>query len=289
MARVSLWLLLLITSLSSCQFYRRDIMFRTDGAPDTTVVKKHLTLAKENFKILPFDWIDLKVYSNNGESLVDPNSEFGRQVGASGTGSAVGGGAGGAGAQLLLNPMFIGSTNPGRYLVNSDGIVTLPLVGKVKLNGLTYRQADSLLAEKYSNYYEDAFVITRTANRRCVVLLGAGGLTTTALQTTGRVVTLTDEGLGLVEVLMLAGGVPSFSDVSQIKIIRAGNLNNPKVEVVNLQYLTSAQNADLRIFPNDIVYIEPVRRPVVDFLRDYVPLVTLPITSFVAVFLLFNR
>lgn len=264
-------------------------MFRTDGSPDSTVIKKHVSLAKENFKILPFDWIDLKVYSNNGESLVDPNSEFGRQVGASGSGGAIGGGAGGAGAQLLLNPMFIGSTNPGRYLVNSDGIVTLPLIGKVKLKDLTYRQADSLLAEKYSNYYEDAFVITRTANRRCVVLLGAGGLATSALQTTGRVVTMTDEGLGLVEVLMLAGGVPSFSDVSQVKIIRGGNLNNPKVDVVNLQFLASTKEADLRVFPNDIVYIEPVRRPVVDFLRDYVPLVTLPLTAFLAVFVIFNR
>jgi polysaccharide export outer membrane protein len=286
MARASLWLIVfLVAGLSSCKFYKRDILFRSDGTPDTVLVAAQQKLARVNFQIQPFDWIDVKVYSNGGESLVDPNSEFGKQVGVSGGGAMSGAGGN---AQMALTPILLGTINMGRYLVNADGDVSLPLIGRQKLANLTYRQADSLLAEKYSNFYEDAFVITRTANRRCIVLSGGGGLTLTAGFTSGRMVPLTDEGISLIEAITISGGVPAYTDMSKIKVIRGGDLKNLKVETINLQSMQAMASADTRVFPNDIIYIEPVRRPVIDFLRDVTPLISVPL-SILTVLLLIYR
>jgi polysaccharide export outer membrane protein len=266
MARTSLLLFVLVISFSSCSFYRRDLLFRSEEGADTVLIKaQQQQWQRVNFVVLPFDWIDVKVYSNGGESLVDPNAEFGKQIGVS-----VGGANNNAGSQLSQFPALLGTINPNRYLVNGDGEATLPLIGRIKLSNYTYRQVDSILSEKYSNYYEDAFVITRTSNRRCIVLTGGGGLTLTSAFTSGRVVPLMDEGISVLEAITLAGGVPPYTDMSKIKIIRGGNLLKPKIEVVNLQYVSTVSKSDTRVFPNDIVYIEPVRRPAIDLDRKSV-------------------
>lgn len=244
--------------------------------PDSLLLKAKGDLTYKNHKILPFDWIDVRVQTNNGEALIDPNFELRRQINGANAMMMAGGMQGGMGGGGVANAMLIGTINPNRYLVNSDGGVNLPMIGRVQLAGLTYRQADSLLSERYSNFYEDAFVVCRTSNRRCIVLSGSGGLNLNAAMTTGQVVSLPNEGLSLVEVLALAGGIPAYSDASNIRVIR-GDLRNPKVMVINLQSINSMRESDLRILPNDIVYVEPVRRPAIDALRDIAPLIT---TSF---------
>lgn len=279
--------LALLFSTFSCKVYKRDILFKTEGMPDSLLLKAKGDLAYKNYKILPFDWIDVRVQTNNGEALIDPNFELRRQInGANGMmmGGMQNGAMGGGG---VANAMLIGTINPNRYLVNSDGAVTLPLIGRVQLAGLTYRQADSLLAERFSNFYEDAFVVCRTSNRRCIVISGSGGLTLNSAMTTGQVVSLPNEGLSLIEVLALAGGIPAYSDASNIRVIR-GDLRNPRVSIINLQTINSMREADLRILPNDIIYVEPVRRPAIDALRDIAPLISTSL-SLLTLFIVFFR
>lgn len=288
MARTALWFLVLLLGATSCSFYKRDILFRTDGMPDSLLIKSRANLRTVNYKINKYDWLDIRVSSNGGENLIDPNAEFGRQVGGNANGMISGGGGQGAmGGNGAVNLFLIGTTNPGRYLVEDDGHARLPLIGKVKVGGLTYRQADSLLSEKYSNFYEDAFVVTRAANRRAVVYLGnASGLNLAAGLGAARTISLTDEGISVFEAIALAGGVPAYSDMSNVRIIRGGDMSLAKVEVVNLQFVNTMKQADLRIFPNDIVYIEPARRPGIDLIRDISPIVTLPLSLFTAIYLL---
>lgn len=282
MARVSLLLCILtLAVLSSCSVYKRDLMFQTDGMPDSLLIKTATNVKREMFKIQPFDWIELHVYSNGGEQLVDPNSEFGKQLGetkAQGMSGGLGGG--------MVNMQLIGTTNPGRHQIGPDGTVRLPLLGTVKLGHLTYREADSLLSEKYSNFYEDAYVITRTSNRRAIVFTGAGSsLNLQAMNSGARVIQLTDDGITLPEALAQAGGIGAYADVENIRIIRGSDLQNPKVIVANLSRITTMAQSDLRIMPNDIIYVEPLRRPAVDVIRDFAPLVSVGL-SVATIFLL---
>ena len=44
------------------------------------------------------------------------------------------------------------------YLVNSEGAIEFPLLGKVQVKGLTTSEVSTLIKEKLSYYYKDLFV-----------------------------------------------------------------------------------------------------------------------------------
>jgi polysaccharide export outer membrane protein len=85
-----------------------------------------------------------------------------------------------------------------------------------------------------------------------------------------RILELENENMTIFEVLAKAGFIGMFAKVDQIKVIRGyNNEKEPfKVNVINLSTIKGAAASDLKIYPNDIIYIEPGRRPVLDFIRE---------------------
>jgi len=109
-------------------------------------------------------------------------------------------------------------------------------------------------------------------------VLGAAG---------GQVISLSNDNMNLLEVLALAGGIDGGGGgggttgfyrnggrADNIRIIR-GNLKNPRVQQVNLSTLDGMRRASLQIEPNDIIYVEPIRRPLLDALSDAGPILSL--------------
>ncbi|GAA4046249.1 hypothetical protein GCM10022409_35420 [Hymenobacter glaciei] len=152
------------------------------------------------------------------------------------------------------------------------------MVGRVKLSGLSLLQADSMLARMFDVYYKESFVTTRVANNR-VIMLGAAG---------GQVIPLANDNMNLLEVLALAGGLDGGGGgggggggsnrnggrADNIRIIR-GDLKNPRVQQIDLSTLDGMRRASLQVEPNDIIYVEPIRRPLLDALTDAAPLLSL--------------
>jgi len=149
-------------------------MFKTDQEFDPGLVQKAIREAESNYRIQPGDLLNVEVYTNKGELLIDPNFELLKD-------------SRGNLQENRLNP---------DYLVQEDGSVKLPIVGMMDLQGLTLHEAEGILEKEYSNYYKDVFVITRYTNKR-VIVMGATG---------GQVVPLINEKTSLIEVLALAGG-----------------------------------------------------------------------------------
>lgn len=233
-------------------------MFKTD----TEVVPESLALALQeaegNYKIQKNDYLELKVYTNGGEIIIDPNNEIMREIGGQNMQNR----------QQMEKPQF---------LVRSDGFAKLPVVGDVELEGLTLKQADSLLEIEYSPYYEGVFVITRYINKRVIVLGSTGG----------QVIPLQNENINLIEVLALAGGVGTQSRVNKIRLIR-GDLNDPEVRIIDLSTINGMQNASLKIQPNDIIYVEPVQRITSEAIRDISPIFSF-VTSVIALVVLIGN
>lgn len=234
------------------------------GDYDPSQLTTTLADLNKEYVIQANDLLRVRVFTNRGESILDPNGElrFGGPAGMgsvapiSGGGGTVtpsSGGAGGGGQAESL---------PG-FVVQPDGGVRLPMVGYIKLAGLTQLQADSLLEKRYTEFYKEVFVVTRVTNRR-VFVLGAPG---------GRVVPLTNENMNLLEVLALTGGISDNGKAQNIRLIR-GDLKNPQVEQINLQTLNGMRQANLQMAANDVVYIEPLRKPALEALRDVAPFIT---------------
>lgn len=248
-------IVLLALCLGGCGFYRQDIIFRVDDDAGKGYIKSQVEGMKANYRIRQNDRIDFRVYTNNGELLIDPNRQFAREI-MSGSGNL---GMAGVGMQTSLN---IG------YLVLGNGQAYLPMLGYVFLEDLTIRQADSLLAMRYNEFYKDCFVSSRVMNRRIFVFSpSAGGAQVTA-GVTGRVLELDNENTSLVEVLARASAIPPFTPMGRVRILR-GDLTNPSVYVVNMRYVSTMARQSIIIQPNDIIYVEPGRRPFLDVLRDF--------------------
>ena len=164
-----------------------------------------------------------------------------------------------------------------RYLVQSSGVAEFPLIGEVEIAGYTLPEASDLLEERFSEFYEDTYVLLSYMNKR-VVLLGAVG---------GQVIPLGNENTSLIEILALAGGVDVNSRTDNIRLIR-GNLDDPEVRIIDLSTIEGMKKASLKVLPGDIIYVQPVQRITSEAVRDISPIFSL-ITSTLTLILLINR
>jgi len=274
--------LCLLSSCANTRYYRQRTMFQLtkgpDGIVDTAKLRRAVNRTDRNYRIKPNDYLSVKVYTNKGERLIDPNGEL--QFGPSGAGATTprAGAAAGGGGQRSTGQGGGGQTTSSDYLVQADGTVRLPIIDQVSVTGLTLVQADSTLKVRYDSYYKESFVRTAVTNNR-VIFLGASG---------GQVIPLTNDNMNLLEVLALAGGVDGGGGggggtnsiaryggrVNNIRIIR-GDLKNPQVQFIDLSTLEGMRRGNLQIEPNDIIYVQPVRRPFLEYLNDISPVISL--------------
>jgi len=223
----------------SCRNHNR--MFQTDKPLVVDSIQKEIVKAEENYIIRKNDYISVTVYTNGGEKLIDPNAELSKQKNSTST----------------------SKDQPEKYLVRDNGYVRLPMVGDVKLDGYTVIKADSILGIAYSKFYEAPFVVTRLLNKRVIVL----GPSPSA----GKVIPLENENMNIIEIIALYGGIQDNGKAYNIRLIR-GNLKNPNVQIIDLSTITGMQKASLDVQPNDIIYIEPVRKLFVESFRDIYPI-----------------
>jgi len=265
--------LLLLSACGTTRVYNQRTMFRlSDGnGLDTTKLRGVVNRVDRNYIIQPNDLLAVRVYTNDGERIIDPNGElqFGSPAGLLPTGTngsrtlATGGG------------QSASSAGDSEFTVQTNGTVRLPLINRIKITGYTLLQADSVLKIRYEEFYKGVFVVTRVTNSRVIVLGSVGG----------RIIPLVNDNMNLIEVLAAAGGIDgaggggaslyrSGGKASNIRIIR-GDLKNPQVEQVDLTTINGMRRANLQVEPNDIIYIEPVRRPFSDALVDASPVIGL--------------
>lgn len=230
--------LIILLILCSCKSYKQDILFQFDDKFTEADLAAATEKAESNYILAPNDILQLDVFTNKGERLIDPNQELVSQG----------------------NVQIQQQRDVFRYIIQSDGYAAFPLIGKFKIDGMTLFDAEQAVAEKFDELYKDSFVKLRIANRR-VFVLGAPG---------GKVIPLENENTGLVEVLALSDGVSFGAKAHNIKLIR-GDL----VYQIDLSTISGLQSTNMSVEPGDIIYIEPWRRPFFESLKDASPILGL--------------
>ena len=197
--------------------------------------------AERNYLIQKNDNLKVAVYTSGGERIIDPDLRLLKDMPAQSN---------------------MASPDPD-FLVNVNGMAKFPMIGEVKVEGLTIRKAEEFVQKEYAKFYTDPFVILQYTNKR-VVVLGAPG---------GKVIPLVNENVSLAEILALAEGVDNNAKAHNIRIMR-GN----QFFVADFSTLQGYQKTNMIMQNGDIVYVEPVRRPVSEAARDYGPLLSLGIS-----------
>jgi len=235
-------ILSLLILVSGCRAYKHNIILRTEENKYPNGLEYQKELADRNYIIQINDVLKIDVFTNEGERIIDPNYELKITGGSS---------------NINYRP------DP-NYIVQKDGNVKIPMVGLMKLHKMTIREAELELQKQFNRFYKDPFVIIEFANKR-VTVLGAPG---------GQVIPLSFEDMNLLEVLALAGGLDNNAKGENIRVIR-GDLDNPEVRIIDLSTIEGMMQADMRIYSGDIIYIEPVRKPVIETSKDLASVIAL--------------
>lgn len=122
------------------------------------------------------------------------------------------------------NP-FVGGALLLGDLVDEQGEIPFPVVGKVKVAGFTVFQIQELLQKLAVNYLESPIVKVRLLNYR-ITLLGE-------VNREGLVV-LNNNRVSMLEAIGLGGGLTDLSDKTNLKLLRQ---NGNKVDIVYLNML----------------------------------------------------
>lgn len=246
-----LFVFVLAISIISCKAYKQDILFKLDENDPS--LQQAINTAEKNYVIQRDDILQVDVFTNEGERIIDPNFEL-QQLNA----------------QNQIRREFT-------YLVQQDGFVKLPIVGRAQVDGFTLDDAESKLETLFDEFYKDSFVKLAFTNKR-VILLGATG---------GQIIPLENQNMSLVEVLALAGGIDFGARAHNIRVIR-GDLENPTVFQIDLNTIKGMKESILPIEPGDVIYVEPWRRPWLESVKDVTPALT-AVTSLIAFILLLSN
>jgi polysaccharide export outer membrane protein len=232
---------------SSCGWLNSSIMLKTgknyqySKSPDSTKNADYIISAN--------DVIEFRIFSNDGFKLIDLTS-------------------------LNQSNRDYQMNNRMDFLVEFDGNVKLPILGRTKLTGLTVREAELMLEEKYASYYVKPFVLMSVQNKRVIIFPGNAG--------DAKVIPLLNNNTTLIEALALAGGISDDGKAQKVKLIRRIN-DKDEVYLIDLSKIEGIKQANLVLQANDIIYVEPRKKIASRALAEIAPIVSLLTSTLVLI------
>lgn len=131
--------------------------------------------------------------------------------------------------------------------LSADGTITMPLIGAVKMAGLTTDQAAAAITAKLKDGYlvrPQVSVSIEARVRRTITVLGQA-------QSPGVFELPVDRQLTVVEAIGMAGGATRIANIKKISLKRRGGA----VQMLNLKDITSGKTADPVLRDGDVLSI----------------------------------
>lgn len=148
-----------------------------------------------------------------------------------------------------INPITgqFGTTDLSGYLVDDSGMVELPIIGKIRVAGLSTTEAKYLIQSLALKYYKDAVVNVRLSNFTITVL---GEVNRPAQYI------IPGEKINVLDAIGLAGDLTIYAKRNNVLLIREEN-NIKKFIRFNLNSSEIFSNPFFYLKPRDVLYIEP--------------------------------
>ena len=169
-----------------------------------------------------------------------------------------------------------GSTSAGGYLVNIDGMIQLPILGNIKAAGLTKKVLKQSITEmiEQKKLLVDPIVTIRHLNFE-VTVLGEVNKPT--------VINVPNERISIMKALGIAGDITIYGKKENVLLIREKN-GERTVTRLNLNDKSFLSSPYYYLQPNDVVYVEPNERKIINANRNQQLLPTiLSVLSIVAI------
>ncbi len=152
-------------------------------------------------------------------------------------------------ANNLTGGYTTGSPTPQGFLIDAEGNVELPVIGKIKLAGLTRIQATDLLKQKLTPYLQNPIVQIRIINFKITVLGEVRNPGT---------FTIPNERVTLPEALGIAGDLNITGVRKNVLVIREvdGKKTETRIDLTSKELFSSPV---YYLNQNDVLYVEPNR------------------------------
>jgi len=246
----------ILSVLGSCRS-AKDVTLLNDLEGETNLVPR---------SVLDYRY-RIKINDNLFVSIISPNVQLNEIYNPSTAGA-------GAQGSMMVN---VWSTQSGQYIygymVDVDGFITLPSIGKINVVGMTFPECEAEIEAKANQYLKDVTAKVRLLNYKVTIL--------------GEVV---DPGVyfnynpdfTIMDLISMANGIRNTSALDNVLVIRQFG-NKSQTFKLNLNSAESLNSVAYNILPNDIVIVQPAKFKNLELRLPIYTLVLSSITTFLLV------
>lgn len=135
------------------------------------------------------------------------------------------------------------------YLVDNEGCISFPVLGTLKLGGLTKREAERLIIEKLKPYLKETPIVTVRMMNYKISVIGE-------VNRPGSFV-ISNEKVNLLEALAMAGDMTVYGLRDNVKLIREDANGKQHIFTLNLNKAETILSPYYWLQQNDVVYVTP--------------------------------
>ena len=157
----------------------------------------------------------------------------------------------------VASPLSVGTGNSNlnsqpalqQYLVDNDGRINFPVLGELKLGGLTKSQAEQLIVRNLKPYIKENPIVTVRMSNYKISVLGEVARPGTF--------TITNEKVNLLEALAMAGDMTVWGVRDNVKLIREDANGKQEIHTLDLNKAEIVLSPYYWLQQNDVVYVTP--------------------------------
>ncbi len=154
--------------------------------------------------------------------------------------------------QSSISTSITATTQPAlqQYLVDNNGEINFPVLGRLKVGGMTKREAENLIKERLKPYVvnEEPIVTVRMVNYKIAVL---GEVNRPGM------FTISNEKVNILEALAMAGDMTIYGVRDDVKLIREREDGKREIIKLNLTNAAIVTSPYYYLEQNDIIYVKP--------------------------------
>ena len=214
--------------LASCQSYKKVPYLQDSEIVGQTAQQETLYDAR----IMPKDQLTVVVSCTNPELAAPFN------LGASGSAGMTAGNSQGA-----------SQSSPQTYLVDNEGNINFPVLGTLKVGGLTKKEVEQMIVEKLKPYIKETPIVTARMVNYKISVLGEVAAPGTF--------TISNEKVNLLEALAMAGDMTIYGIRDNVKLIRESADGKQQIITLDLNKAETLLSPYYWLQQNDIVYVTP--------------------------------
>lgn len=256
----AIYLFSLVFLCSSCANQKKFIYFQKDSRDSSRTIDVSAPYVS---KIQPGDILSIYVNSLSNDASVFFNPYTAGSAAAPASGDA------------------ISSSVASGFLVDRSGAIELPLIGNLKVQGLTTLEIKDLVKEKLTKFLKEPTVNVRVLNYKVSIL---GEVNKPA------VYVIPNESVTLPEALSMAGDLTVFGRRNNVRILRE---NNGKKEIgyVDLTRTDLFSSPYYYLHANDVIYVEPLQTKTVQgtFAYRIIPFIAGIVSAALLIFVRLNN